>query len=66
MLGYLGRDEAAGVNGQVFHIAGGDIACCWKGVEQNASHKEEGLWTVEELIELVPKVVLKSESDASA
>lgn len=66
LLVYLCTDEAAGVNGQVFHIAGGDIALCSKEVEQNAIHKEEGLWTVEELIELVPKVVLKSESDASA
>jgi 3-oxoacyl-[acyl-carrier protein] reductase len=64
LLIYLCTDEAASVNGQVFHIAGGDIALCSKEVEQNAIHKETGLWTVDELIELVPKVVLKSESDA--
>lgn len=66
LLVYLCTDEAAGVNGQVFHIAGGDIALCSKEAERNAIHKETGLWTVDELIELVPKVVLKSESDASA
>ncbi len=60
LLIYLCTDEAANINGQVFHIAGGDIALYPKEEETNFIHKDGGLWTVEELREVVPKVVLKS------
>jgi NAD(P)-dependent dehydrogenase (short-subunit alcohol dehydrogenase family) len=60
LLIYLCTDEAANINGQVFHIAGGDIALCSGEVEKNTIHKKKGLWTIAELVELVPKVVLKS------
>ncbi len=58
-LAYLCTDEAADINGQVFDVTGGDIAIYSEPIKKNAIHKEEGLWTVEELIELVPKVLLK-------
>ena len=56
---YLCSDEAANINGQVFRIRGSHIAIYSQPVEKNPIDKEEGLWTVEELIELVPKRVLK-------
>jgi NAD(P)-dependent dehydrogenase (short-subunit alcohol dehydrogenase family) len=56
---YLCTDEAADINGQVFDVTGGDIAIYSEPVKKKSILKEEGLWTVEELIELVPKVLLK-------
>jgi len=58
---YLCTDEAANINGQVFRIKGGHIAIYSRAVEENPidKPKEDGLWTVEELIEAVPKVWLK-------
>lgn len=57
-LVYLGTDEAANINGQVFDVTGGSIAIYSEPVKKKAINKE-GLWTVEELIELVPKVLLE-------
>ncbi len=56
---YLCTDAAADINGQVFDVTGGSIALYSEPVKKNSILKEEGLWTVEELIELVPKVLLE-------
>ncbi len=56
---YLCSDEAADINGQVFDVTGGDIAIYSEPVKSRSIFKEEGLWTVEELVELVPKVLLE-------
>ena len=56
---YLCTDEAADINGQVFDITGGNIAIYSEPVKKKTILKEEGLWTVEELIDLVPKVLLE-------
>jgi NAD(P)-dependent dehydrogenase (short-subunit alcohol dehydrogenase family) len=56
---YLCTDEAADINGQVFDVTGGNIAIYSEPVKAQSILKEEGLWTVEELIELVPKVLLE-------
>ncbi len=56
---YLCIDEAANINGQVFDVTGGDIAIYSEPVKKKAILKEEGLWTVEELIGLVPKELLE-------
>jgi len=56
---YLGTDEAADINGQVFDVTGGNIAIYSEPIKKKTINKEEGLWTVEELIELVPKVLLE-------
>lgn len=56
---HLCTDEAANINGQVFRVRGSHIAIYSQPVEKNPIDKEEGLWTVEELIELMPKRVLK-------
>lgn len=59
LLVYLSTDEAAHINGQLFDIRQNSISIYSEPVRQNTIRKEEGLWTVDELIELVPKVVLK-------
>ena len=56
---YLCTDEAADINGQVFDVTGGNIAIYSESVKKKDINKEEGLWKVEELIELVPKVLLE-------
>jgi NAD(P)-dependent dehydrogenase (short-subunit alcohol dehydrogenase family) len=56
---YLCTDEAADINGQVFDVTGGNIAIYSEPVKKKSIVKEKGLWTVEELIEQVPKVLLE-------
>ena len=62
---YLCTDEAADINGQVFDVTGGNIAIYSEPVKKKDINKEEGLWTVEELIGLVPKVLLEGYSNPS-
>jgi 3-oxoacyl-[acyl-carrier protein] reductase len=56
---YLCTEAAADINGQVFDVTGGNIALYSEPVKKNTITKKEGLWTVKELIELVPKVLLE-------
>ncbi|MDH5695249.1 MAG: SDR family NAD(P)-dependent oxidoreductase [Dehalococcoidia bacterium] len=56
---YLCTDEAADINGQVFDVTGGNIAIYSEPVKKKTIIKQEGLWTVEELIDQVPKVLLE-------
>jgi 3-oxoacyl-[acyl-carrier protein] reductase len=56
---YLCTDAAADINGQVFDVTGGNIAIYSEPVKRKAIDKKEGLWTLEELIDLVPKVLLE-------
>lgn len=56
---YLCTDEAADINGQVFDVTGNNIAIYSEPVKKKVLEKEEGLWSVEELIEQVPKVLLE-------
>jgi 3-oxoacyl-[acyl-carrier protein] reductase len=56
---YLCTEEAANINGQVFDVTGGDIAIYSEPVKKKTITKKQGLWTVEELIEQVPKVLLE-------
>jgi 3-oxoacyl-[acyl-carrier protein] reductase len=56
---YLCTEEAADINGQVFDVTGGDIAIYSEPVKKQTITKKQGLWTVEELIEQVPKVLLE-------
>ncbi|MFC1940548.1 SDR family oxidoreductase [Chloroflexota bacterium] len=58
---YLSSDEAANVNGQVFSTAGGTVGIYSNPVVTNSIHrdyKKTGKWTLDELIELVPKMLL--------
>ncbi len=56
---YLCTDEAADINGQVFDVTGGNIAIYSEPMKKKSIVKEKGLWTVEELIEQVPRVLLE-------
>ena len=56
---YLCTDEAADINGQVFDVTGNNIAIYSEPVKKKVLEKEEDLWSVEELIEQVPKVLLE-------
>ena len=56
---YLCTDAAADINGQVFDVTGGNIAIYSEPVKKKSIVKKKGLWTVGELIELVPKVLLE-------
>jgi len=62
---YLCSDEAADINGQVFDVTGGDIAIYTEPVKKKTITKKQGLWTVEELIEQVPKVLLEGYKNPS-
>lgn len=56
---YLCTEEAANINGQVFDVRRGSISIYSEPVREKTIVKEENLWTIDELIELVPKVLLK-------
>jgi NAD(P)-dependent dehydrogenase (short-subunit alcohol dehydrogenase family) len=62
---YLCTDAAADINGQVFDVTGGSIALYSEPVKKKSIDKTEGLWTVEELIDLVPKVLLEGYKNPS-
>ena len=59
MMVYLCTDEAADINGQIFDVFGGEISIFSEPVKAFTITKEEGLWTVEELLEQVPAVLLQ-------
>jgi 3-oxoacyl-[acyl-carrier protein] reductase len=59
LIVYLSTDEASDINGQIFRIDGNRIALFSAPLETNPIHKETGLWTLEELKEVVPKALLK-------
>jgi NAD(P)-dependent dehydrogenase (short-subunit alcohol dehydrogenase family) len=59
LIVYLCTDEAADINGQVFDVTGGNIAIYSEPVKKKSIIKEKGLWTVAELIEQVPRVLLE-------
>ncbi len=56
---YLATDEAANINGQVFGVMGGEISIFSAPVDDKIIRKEKGFWTLDELVELVPKVLLE-------
>jgi len=62
---YLCTEAAADINGQVFDVTGGDIAIYSEPVKKKTITKKQGLWTVEELIEQVPKVLLEGYKNPS-
>ncbi len=64
LLIYICTDEAASINGIVFHIADGEIAVSTETEATNAIHKAGGLWTIEELIKLIPTEVLIPDTES--
>ena len=59
LLVYLCTDNAKGINGKVFDINGGKIGIYSEPAIQHTIVKENSLWTVEELVEQVPEILLR-------
>ena len=58
---YLASDEAANINGQVIRATGGQVGIYSEPVMAKSIHKDYkklGPWTVDELIDIVPKTLL--------
>ena len=55
---YLATDHAANINGQVFHAEAGRIGIYNEPVEVRAVYKPDGIFTMDELINVVPKTLL--------
>ncbi len=58
-LVYLCTDEAKDINGQVFDVTGNNIALYSEPVKKFSINKEAGMWTFEELVQQVPKILLQ-------
>jgi len=58
IVAYLASDHAANISGHVFGASRGRVALYSKPVEVKGLYKK-GVWTPEELIELVPKIFLQ-------
>jgi len=65
LIVYLCTDEAADINGQVFDVTGGNIAIYSEPLKKKSIVKPEGLWTVEELIDQVPRRLLEGYQNPS-
>ncbi len=56
---YLATDAASNINGQVFHAEKGRIGIYSDPIEVRAIYKEEGNFTIEELMDAVPQTLLQ-------
>lgn len=56
---YICTEEAGSINGQVFDVTYPNIAIYSEPVKKKVITKNEGMWTVEELIKQVPGVLLE-------
>ncbi len=67
LIVYLATDEAVQVSGTVFAAAGnGEFRIYSEPEEKNLIKKETGLWTVDELVETVPKGLLAGYQNPAA
>lgn len=58
-IAYLATDEAADITGTVFNLGGNRFAIYSNPVQLHSIDKKEGMWTVDELVKIVPKQLLK-------
>ena len=58
-IAYLATDEAADITGTVFNLGGSRYGIYSNPQQIHAINKEKGMWTVDELIKIVPKELLK-------
>jgi 3-oxoacyl-[acyl-carrier protein] reductase len=60
VVGYLCTQDAADISGQNFHVERGLVHTYYFGEEMRALHKgsDDGLFTVDELIELIPGTLM--------
>lgn len=54
---YLASDKAGNINGQVLRASGGEITLFSEPVRMKSIFKSEGVWSQEELSELIPKTL---------
>ena len=54
---YLASEKAGNINGQVFDIMGGKLAVYSEPIQVKNISKDEGLWTQEELSDIIPKTL---------
>ncbi|OGO20610.1 MAG: hypothetical protein A2144_02915 [Chloroflexi bacterium RBG_16_50_9] len=59
LIVYLCTEEAADINGQAFDVWGNKISIYSESVKAKSIYKAKGLWKVEELIKLVPGVLME-------
>ena len=57
MVVYLASDQAGNINGQVVRAMGGIISIYNEPLEMKTIYKREGMWTLQELEELIPKSI---------
>lgn len=58
MVVFLATDEAAYINGRTFLVGGGDIGIFREREVRSSIHKD-GTWTVDELLNIIPKSLAK-------
>ncbi len=57
LIVYLCTEQAGNISGQVFDIAGNYIAIYAESFKRSTIYKGDGIWTLEELKEVVPKAL---------
>jgi hypothetical protein len=57
MAAYLASDDAWNINGQVFHVSGGNVGLAWHPTPMRTIWKD-AMWTLDELEEIVPAVLM--------
>ena len=65
MVVFLCTDEAANINGRTFFASGGEVALN-SDPENFRSIFKDGIWTVDELCDLIPKTLAKDLVNKSA
>jgi 3-oxoacyl-[acyl-carrier protein] reductase len=65
-IAYLATDETASINGAVFYVRGPIIGIYSEPEIRKTIEKEEGFWTVDELVEEIPKVLLEGYQSPAA
>ncbi len=69
MVVYLATDEAKGVTGQFFHIGAGEIVVYATPLNVKTQHQhifKTGMWTVDELAEIIPQYINTNTDSASS
>ena len=59
LIVYLASDAAAKISGSVFHIKGGNIGLYNEPEIIKSIDKQQGFWSIDELMVQMPKVILK-------
>lgn len=55
---YLATDEAADINGKVFHAVRGRVSIYSEPVEMKSIFNDGEVWSIDKLVDLVPKTLL--------